>query len=344
MNTPNVVQQSLAAELEQLSLDSLSLSAYSIGALRRVTVAAAYYLEIYRFCLEKALDCCGCSPHEMTLVDYGGGHGLLSVFAKRLGFARVIYIDTNADALHTVQQLSSRLGAGPDVALQGDADTLRDWCLEQGVRPQALLAMDVIEHIYVLDDFFGAIHAISPSMTMVFTTASTPFNSRVVRRLHNAMSADEYGHHGKRGFYSLRRDYIKKMHPDMPEKQLDYWAENTRGLTYEDVKRAVESQSPNLLLDPYNTCDPATGSWTERILPVDDYRQLLAPYGFSLQLLPGRYNDHRRGPKEWASRYYNRQIDATGLRDPENRRERRRFRQALKVAPFIYLIATGHEH
>lgn len=268
---------------------------------------------------------------------------MLSVFAKRLGFGRVIYVDTNADALQTVQLLSQRLGAGPDVMLQGDAESLRQLCLQQAICPQALLAMDVIEHIYVLDDFFAAIHAISPSMTMVFTTASTPYNNRVVRRLRHAMTADEYGHDGKKGFLQLRRDYVKMLHPDMPDKQLDYWAENTRGLTYADIERAVDAQSPNLLLDPYNTCDPATGSWTERILPVEDYRQLLAPYGFSLQLFPGRYNDHRRGPKEWASRYYNRQIDAAGMKEPENRRERRRFRQALKVAPFIYLIATGHE-
>lgn len=344
MNTPNDVQRRLASELDQLSPGSLPLSPYSIVALRRVTDAAAYYLDIYRLALEKVLEITGCSPQEITVVDYGGGHGLLSVFAKRLGFFKVIYVDNNADALQTVQLLSQRLGDAPDVMLQGDAETLRDWCQQHDVNPQALMAMDVIEHVYVLDEFFASLHAISPRMAMVFTTASTPFNNRVIRRLHGAMMADELGHDGKKGFRQMRREYIQQLYPDMPHKQLDYWAENTRGLTFKDIQRAVEAQSPNLLRDAYNTCDPETGSWTERILPIDDYRQILAPYGFDLQIFPGRYNDHRRGPKEWVSRCYNRIIDAAGMNQPAKRRERRRFRKALRVAPFLYLIVTGHEY
>lgn len=332
------IQQQLAVDLRQLQPNSLPLSDYSRQALQRTLAAAEYYLEIYRFSLEKVLELCSLSPTDITLVDYGGGHGLLSIFAKRLGFAHVIYVDTSADALQTVQLLSQQLQAGPDVALQGDAETLRRWCAERQMTPDALLAMDVIEHIYVLDDFFASLHAISPRLRMIFTTASNPYNSRVVRRLRHAMIDDEQGHDGKKGFFHLRREYIQQLHPDMSDKQLDYWAEHTRGLNYEDVARAVDAQSPNLLLDPYNTCDPQTGSWTERILPIDDYRQLLAPYGFQLTLLPGHYSEHRRGPKEWMSQYYNKQIAQVVDKRPETRRERRHFRKALKIAPFVYII------
>ena len=341
MNNPDAIQNTLAHTLAQLDVSRLSISQYSRTALKRVLAAAEYYLEIYRNSLERTLTMCDKSPDRMTIVDYGGGHGLLGILAKKLGFAHVIYIDCNADALQTVHELSALLEAAPDAMLQGDATTLGDWCRNNNVAPDALLAMDVIEHIYVLDEFFAALHSIpthGSSLKMIFTTASTPFNKRIERRLRKAMQADELGTATKKGFWQKRRDYVQELHPDMSDRELDYWADNTRGLTYADVARAVESQSPNLLLDPDNTCDPDTGSWTERLLPVDDYRQLLLPYGYSLSVAPGRYNVHRKGPKKWTSIHYNKTIDNAPAHAPHGFRERRRYRKALKVAPFLYLI------
>ena len=247
MNNPDAIQKTLAKTLAEIAVEKMDISNYSRTALRRVLAAAEYYLDIYRSSLERVLMMCDKSPDEMTVVDYGGGHGLLGILAKKLGFAKVIYIDYSADALQTVREMSAMLGVSPDVVLQGDASTLGDWCRQNNAVPDALLAMDVIEHIYVLDDFFASLHTLSPRLRMLFTTASNPYNSRVVRRLHYAMVADEQGHGDKKGFLQLRREYIKQQHPDMPDKQIDYWAKNTRGLMYVDIDRAVDSQSPNLL-------------------------------------------------------------------------------------------------
>lgn len=330
----------LLHDLEGLSLRNLQISAYSRKSLRRTLDAAQYYLEIYNHALDKALQLCSLSPAEMTVVDYGGGHGLLGILAKRVGFGRVIYVDYNTDAFRTVGVLSQMLGSGPDVMLMGDASTLAEWCRKNNVRPDALLGMDVIEHIYVLDTFFGALHEIYPKMKMVFTTASTPYNKRVLRRLHKAMRKDEEGTSRSKGFLQLRYEHIMKLHPDMSEREAMQWARDTRGLTYGDVERSIEAQSPNLLLDPHNTCDPETGSWTERVLPIDDYRQILAPYGFGLYVLPGFYNEYRRGPKAWAARHYNRRIERAPDKEPTGFFERRRMNKALKVAPFIYLVIS----
>lgn len=337
------MQQAIATllnELKDMRLRDLQISSYSRKALKRTLDAAQYYLEIYNKSLDKVLRLCSMSPSEMTIVDYGGGHGLLSILAKHVGFGRVIYVDNSTDAFRTVGVLSQILGGGPDVMLQGDFKALAEWCGKNGVRPDALLGMDVIEHIYVLDSFFCTLHGISPNMKMVFTTASTPFNKRVVRKLHRVMRKDELGTPMTKGFRQMRYDHIKKLNPDMPDHLLSRWADDTRGLTYGDLERAVESQSPNLLLDKYNTCDPATGSWTERILPIDDYRQLLASYRYDLLVLPGRYNEYRRGPKAWVSRHYNRKIDKAPEEEPKGFRQRRRMRKALKVAPYIYLIVS----
>ena len=214
MNNPDAIQKALAHTLAQLDVNQLPVSEYSRTALKRVLDAAEYYLDIYRNSLERTLAMCDKSPDQMTIVDYGGGHGLLGILAKKLDFARVIYVDYNADALQTVREMSALLGATPDVMLQGNATTLGDWCRNNAVAPDALLAMDVIEHIYVLDEFFATLHSIPTrhsSLKMVFTTASTPFNKRVERRLRRAMQADELGTTTKKGFWQKRRDYVQEL-------------------------------------------------------------------------------------------------------------------------------------
>lgn len=339
--TPDNIEQQLAGQLKHLKADSLDITRHNKVSLHRTLDAVEYYLEIYRNCIDKVLEMCRKSPGEMTLVDYGGGHGLLSVFAKRLGFGKVIYVDYSPESNELCRAVSQQLMTSPDVVLCGDAGFLKRWCEEAGVVPDAVIGIDVIEHVYVLDDFFESLHSVSPQIKMVFTTSSNPHNKSIVRRLHRVMKRDEEGSLAHEGFRVQRRDYIAKLYPDMPETMLDYWAENTRGLVFEDVARAVEAQSPNLLRDAYNTCDPVTGSWTERILPFDDYRQLLRPYGYGLEVMPGLYNVHRRGPKAWISRRRNKRIVRVESSNPVGFLQRRRYRKALQIAPFVYLIVSG---
>lgn len=335
-----MVIPSLLADLKALNLRDLQLGSASRKALRSTLDAAQYYLEIYNFSLDKVLSLCKLAPSEMTIVDFGGGHGLLSILAKRVGFGRVIYVDSDTEAFRTVGVLSQTLGSGPDVMIQGDARKLSEWCHKNAVCPNALLGMEVLDKIYVLDDFFGALHEVSTQMKMMFTTSATPFNNKVVRRLHKTMQKAEVGTATRKGYWQMRYNHIKSIHPDMSDREAEQWARDTRGLSYPDIDRAVEAQSPNLLLDPHNTCDPATGQWVSRILPVDDYRQLLTPYGFNLAVLPGRCNDHCRGLKAWRARRRNRRIDKAPTEEPKGFFQRRRMRKALEVAPFIYLIVS----
>lgn len=301
----------------QIPFGSLPISDYSRNYILRMLPAIDYYLAIYNRSLDTMISSCGKKADECTLVDYGGGHGFLSLLAKKRGFRQVIYVDFNPDAVETVRVLTERLGFGPDVILQGDATTLRQWCLEQGEKPDILLGMDVIEHIYCLDDFFSEIFALAPDVRMLFTTASNPYNKRLCKKLRQAMVRDEAL------FLQQRKAFIAKLFPDLPASEVDRWATDTRGLNYDDIFRAVDSLSPNLLRDPYNTCDPQTGSWTERILPLSDYLHLLQPYGATLVCQPGQYNALCPGLKGLLSRILNGLIT---------------FPLGKRIAPFLYLI------
>lgn len=91
----------------------------------------------------------------------------------------------------------------------------------------------------------------------------------------------------------LTRAIHNKTLPGFLPKEVETWARQTRGLTYPDIQKAIEEKSLPIPEDPYNTCDPATGNWTERILPIQTYEDLLAPYRFKLKVEKGFYNADR---------------------------------------------------
>ena len=100
------------------------------------------------------------------------------------------------------------------------------------------------------------------------------------------------------------------------------WAIATRGYTYADIDSALLSPLDDIQ-PPYpypNTCDPATGSWTERILTLEKYQEIATPR--HVTLLNGFYNCHKKGLKGLAARLLNRL-----LRLPKTR----------WLAPFIIL-------
>ena len=291
--------------LKNIDYDSLPISDYSRQYIKRMLPVIDYYLDIYHRSLRQMIEALGKTPADITMVDYGGGHGFLSLTAKDMGVGRIIYIDFNPQAVETVKALSKELGKGPDEVLLGDAGVLRQWCDDNGVTPDALLGMDVIEHIYRLEDFFADTYAANPNIFMLFTTGSTPYNPWVVRRLHRIMQADELGHNGQPGFFQLRKEHILKHFPEMKDLEADIWATSTRGLTYPDTLTAVDTHTPNKDIDAYNTCNPATGSWTERILPIAAYQALVRPYHANVSVRLGYYNTHRKGLKGTVSRLAN---------------------------------------
>lgn len=280
----------LAARLKAIDYERLPISDYNKRYIARLKPALTYYMDIYAGCLLQGLEAVGAAPEEITLVDYGGGSGFLSMLAKQAGIGQVIYIDLNPDSVETVRLLQEPAGTGPDVILHGDSDTLADWCTAHRVRPQLLIATDLIEHVYDLSAFFAHLSAIDSRMQLLFTTASTPFNPYVKRRLHRLMATWE------REYYALRLEEIRRHFPALSPAEAEEAARKSRGLTFPHLRKAVESGAYPRLEDPFNTCDPRNGNWTERILPIETYRSLAKPFGYQVRVGKGFYNTDRPHP------------------------------------------------
>lgn len=288
------IARSLSLRLQEIDYDQLPISDYNKQYISNLKPAMGYFMKIYSACLSKGFSIINCPPEKAILVDYGGGSGFLSILAKSVGVGKVIYLDLNPKSVETVQILKKETGIGPDIILHGNSDTLADWCNKNKVRPDLLIATDLIEHVYDLEVFFRDIFGLNQKIQMIFTTASTPFNPYVKRRLHKLMNNSEVGTAEIPNYYTLRKAYIEKNYPHLSSDELEKWTLHTRGLIYPDIDKAIKTDKLPILQDKHNTCDPASGNWTERILPIRDYRSLINPYNYSLKVDKGFYNSDRR--------------------------------------------------
>ena len=256
----------LTERLKAIDYNKLPISDYNKRYIGNLKPALSYFMHIYADCLQRGLQAIQTPISDVTLIDYGGGTGFLSILAKSIGIGQVIYIDLNPSSVETIQLLKQIIGIGPDIILHGDSDVLADWCARNKVYPQLLIATDLIEHVYDLSLFFKDLIHINDSMYLLFTTASTPFNPYVQQRLHKMMVGCESGSLESPNYYTLREQFITKLCPAFSPKEVETWARKTRG------------------------------NWAERILPIQTYEDLLAPYQFKLKVEKGFYNADRNNP------------------------------------------------
>lgn len=305
-HTKQIIQK-LTGQLQQIDYDRLPISTYNKRYISNLKPALGYYMQIYATCLQKGLQATGLPITEIDLIDYGGGSGFLSMLAKQFGFRRVIYIDLNPLSVETVRLLKEKTGTGPDIILQGDSDTLASWCKTHHLKPQLLIATDLIEHIYNLSVFFSDLLSINNNMQLLFTTASTPFNPYVKWKLHRLMAACE------KEYYALRYQYVQQHFPTLSNQDAAAAARKTRGLTFSDIQQAVESNTFPILKDSFNTCDPHTGNWAERILPIQAYQTLAQSHQYKVSVKKGFYNTERSHfVFKQICRWLNTWIDLTG--------------------------------
>ncbi|MCL2073269.1 MAG: hypothetical protein FWH18_05075 [Marinilabiliaceae bacterium] len=156
-----------------------------------------------------------------------------------------------------------------------------------------MIATDLIEHVYDLNKLFSDFNKLNPNLSMVFTTGSVKSNFLKTRKLQKIMIEEE-----TESYLPARKKFILEKFPNLGTEEVDKLAKQTRGLIYPDIKQFVEiylktNNMPVLEIDKYNTCDPKTGNWTERILSKKHYRKIFNNNGFQVTFDNGFYNTNR---------------------------------------------------
>lgn len=317
---------SFAQKFGNLDIAQVNMSDYARRYLQHLQQHHLYYLAIYASVLDEAMRQTDMHAGDIRLVDYGAGNGLLGIFARYCGFNTVVICDQDKDFIRASRMLALALQVYPDEFVSGDITDL----LSRGYKNKidAIVGTDVIEHIYNLDDFLGSVQELNPAMVTVFTTASNPYNYFKLKQLEKIQLKDELegsdpgdfllaGAEKHISFFEMRRQIIEEQLPGARAEELDKLATATRGLNEYDIIKCVTryQQTGDLPVPPArqsNTCNPKTGSWTERVLSIREYRTVYNRYGFNLQTEPGFYNSYTAGIKKYPNLFKNILVKLTG--------------------------------
>lgn len=325
--------------LAKVDCEKLSPHAYCRHYFERIRSNSGYYLKIYTAVLEEVLVNAKLSKEKIVLMDYGCGNGVLGLFAKHCGFGKVLFCDLDSYFIAATDQLSLELNIQPDGLLCGDVSSIKWHFFDRGIN--ALVGMDVIEHIYDLNAFFKTLNSMNNFMVTVMTTASNPENPLIVRKLRSLQKRDEWkglspeaaaltGELPHESFRAIREKLIRRSMPNASDKIVRMLVDKTRGmdksslLTYLEIYQ-VNKRMPPALTDLTNTCNPLTSSWTERILSLQDYRNIYNKQGYVVSFKPGFYDTNKIGLKKYAALLMNRMIPTFGM----------------KIAPFFMLTGKN---
>jgi len=326
-------------KLRSLDVQSLSMAPYCKRYLNHLLQHSKYYLTIYAEVLEKVKQASNIPLIDMCLLDYGAGNGLLGSFAKFCGFGKVMINEIDVSFLTSSEILSKALVIDIHQFILGDLDVIKQHPLSQKI--DALVATDLIEHIYNLDEFVTTIESINPNMISVFTTGSNPKNYFKARQLMKLQLRDEmvggnaddsllFGHETHDSYLKIRENIIRNIAPELEETTFLTLAKLTRGNNRNDIVNAVKNyqsnhELPQLINHPTNTCHPETGSWTERLMPISTYKSIFKKHQFCLQVSVGFYNQYQSGIKGICLQVLNKILWIFGFR----------------LAPFIFLTGKN---
>jgi 2-polyprenyl-3-methyl-5-hydroxy-6-metoxy-1,4-benzoquinol methylase len=336
---------SFIAKLECIDISNVSSNAYAQQYLHDLLLHKEHYLHLYALVLDKAFDNLDTSVADACLLDFGCGNGLLALFAKHCGISKVYASDMSEAFIQAAKAVSMQLHIHLDGWLVGNENKL----LEHFAPNQLthIVATDVIEHVYSLDNLFRTIRKLNGNMITVFTTASVaenPLKNAKLKALQrkdelessNAFHSAYENEFTGLSFLAIRKKLIAAKYTSLTKDEVNDLAIASRGLVeaaiYQDVEQYLATKKmPMPIKHPTNTCDPFTGSWTERLLTIKEYEQLYKRYQFSLQIGNGFYNAFEANTKSKIAVLLNKVIQLVGSK-------------GICITPFIVLIGKPNKN
>jgi 2-polyprenyl-3-methyl-5-hydroxy-6-metoxy-1,4-benzoquinol methylase len=329
-----------------LDIKSLNISEYNKRYLGGKIAILKNELQLCGRLLYLSLNDSHISPEHFVLVDYGGGSGLISFLAAEMGIGTVIYNDIYDVSCMDVRHLSNTLGLTLDHIVCGDVDELASYLHKNSISINAITSYDVLEHIYDVESHFRNLSCLSDStFRIIYASGANIANPRYVRHVKKKQIEAEYknrekkwGHKERdslRAFLDVRKNMISEYAPDLNFEIVEQLARSTRGLIQRDIEKCVDEfrlqGSITYHIDhPTNTCDPYTGNWCEHLMDFEWLEQILKNEGFSVQIVPGRYNTYEPFLKKSVKVFFNAVIQLFG-------------RWVMFIAPYYVVYADFTE-
>lgn len=281
-----------------------------------------YYLHIYADLLAKLIN--DEAINQSKLLDIGSGNGLFGLFAKYTGVSVVLLAEPDKSFIESSKKISQQLSISIDGFINKCGEDLE---LNEISGVQHVAGVDMIEHVYDLNIFLKKICANSSLERMVFSTAANPENPFIRMKLKKIQIKDELlgdqrTNAAQLGITSMpyievRQQMIQSYFPNLDKGLISTLARHTRGMRRDDIISAVkEYVNIGKLPTPApgdNTCDPITGSWSERLCPLSWYADAFVNVNFTTEFSPGFYNQWYMGWRGVVKKLLNKTVDLSGL-------------------------------
>ncbi|MEO6713939.1 MAG: methyltransferase domain-containing protein [Mycobacteriales bacterium] len=332
--------QRLKTRFDLLDVSAVGMSEYSSRYLTEALLREGYQLNVTGHVLFRALDGLSDELESVTLVDYGGGNGLLSLLAREMGVGTIVFNDIFEGSCTDARLLAKTMGLEADHYVHGDLDALTSFLAERDLSCDVVVSYDVIEHIYDVDEHLQHLPAItSGRLRVVMASAANMLNPRrhrqlmATQRLIELQDRQPSAGHKERdallAYANIRAGLIRAHAPALSAADVERLTVATRGLMTGDIEAAVDrfvadGMLPQPPVHPTNTCDPLTGNWAEHLM--DPYRLAadLSAAGVPCRVEAGYYA-FNSGARGVAGAVLNRAVRVTG-------------KLGLRMAPYYVLV------
>jgi hypothetical protein len=322
----------LYQRLHSVDVDGLGLPPHCLAYYKASHSQRLFFsIETSAHLLYRSISMRRAQPEQVVLMDYGAGVGTLYLLAKMIGCKQVIYNDHLEDWKTSAELIAKAIGVAVDLYVVGGIEDCLTELEQQNIRCNIITSRNVVEHIYKLNEFYGAIHQKQPQALVYSSTTANKSNPAA------AIKHVLWHRKWEKVFRGKRSAMIERELSTINVADKQRLARATRGLGGEDLKIAIrEFGKTKALPDPSahhsNTCDPANGVWAEHLLTKEAYRRLINEKFYDVTFEAGFWDTHyTKSYKNSAAKLLNRVIARQG-------------NFAMKLAPFIYVIARPRKN
>lgn len=286
-------------KIRELKVQSLDISEYNQNYLQSKSITSLFnYSRMMYHMLEY-------NPRMKSILDYGGGTGILSILALELGIQEVYYNDIYDISCIDAEKIANAMGYARKAYIKGDVEEINRFCKENKVLFDGIVSYDVLEHIYDLKAYFKELRVgLAHGGMICMETGANSFNKQFIEEITGKHLSVEYvnrtegfGHKKRdslRAYFDIRKEFIKQYldetHQELKEAEIIALSFLTRGRHIEDVRKAVHLYLENNILPVedkffrYNTCDPYTGNWSEHVINFEKIVEYMTEIGFQTKL------------------------------------------------------------
>lgn len=298
-------QERIKNKLLALDIERIQISEYTREYLRSLLFDIDETLGRFNQVISRGLRAADKPINDLTILDFGGGAGLLSLLAIESGAQKVIYNDIFEGSCKDAKQIANACGLNLDLVICGDHKDLVKSLNSMNEKVDLLLSYDVIEHVYDVPEMFEVFQTLTKTpQSMIFGSGANirnPFYVSHVKKIQEDVefkNRENYSGHKERdsleSYFELRKKIISNYRSDLSSDALDLLASKTRGLIKADIEDLVESYTKTNRISyepnhPTNTCDPLTGNWCEQLFPHDALIKIASSNGQSAIISKGRY-------------------------------------------------------